>query len=372
MKIGVDARLLAGSTHLSGVSQYARHLLTAMIRKDDHRLVLFAGFDRRENRTVYSHLGLTLDDDRVQWSRLPSRLLELLWQAGLWPIEHVLGEMDLFFAPNFFPPHLDHTPQVCTIHDLSFVRSSSWFPPSVAKRRYRLMASTLERVDGVIAVSQFTANEIIDIWPEHAKKVRVIHEAPGSKFVAQSDRDIALLRSKLGLERPFLLYLGALELRKNIGRLLSGFALFRKKNPEVMMVLAGAKGFGYEHLSSAIEQARDEGWLHCLGFVEQEDLPPLYAASRGVCYLSLYEGFGLPPLEAVSCGAPVLVSDIPLFHEVLGESAWYANPKDCVDIAHGMQAMMDANGGAMGALPHDYSWQRAAEETTAFFQQVVA
>jgi len=154
--------------------------------------------------------------------------------------------------------------------------------------------------------------------------------------------------------------------------MLSGFALFREENPEVIMVLAGAKGFGYERFSSVIEQAKNEGWLHCLGFVEQEDLPLLYAASIGVCYLSLYEGFGLPPLEAVSCGAPVLVSDIPLFHEVLGEAAWYANPKNCVEIANGMQSMMDAKGRITGRLPHDYSWQRAADETGAFFQQVMA
>lgn len=372
MKIGVDARLLAGSTHLSGVSQYARHLLTAMIRDNDHSFSLFAGFNSKENRTIYQHLGLKVEDGRVRWSYLPSRLLALLWQVKLCPMESILGDMDVFFAPNFFPPFIKHTAQVCTVHDLSFVRSPSWFPSLVAEQRYRLMASTLERVDGVIAVSQFTASEIVDVWPEHAGKVQVIHEAPGPEFVAQSDQDILLLRKRLGLDRPFILYLGALELRKNIEDMLSGFALFREENPEVIMVLAGAKGFGYERFSSVIEQAKNEGWLHCLGFVEQEDLPLLYAASIGVCYLSLYEGFGLPPLEAVSCGAPVLVSDIPLFHEVLGEAAWYANPKNCVEIANGMQSMMDVKGRITGRLPRDYSWQRAADETGAFFQQVMA
>jgi len=371
LKVGVDARVLAGSKHLAGVSQYTRHLLLSMLDNQDD-VCLFAGFRHQGNETIYHHLGLQGDDERVVWSRLPSSILEQLWKWKLWPMERVIGNRDVFFAPNFFPPYLSKTPFVCTVHDLSFVRYPEWFPEGVAEQRQKLLAETMQQADGVIAVSKFTADELMDVWPQYSEKVHVIHEAAGMEFQPVEAGGEEKLCEKLDIKGPFILYLGTLEKRKNIDSLLSGFSLFRQRYPEMLLVLAGSMGFGSDVFLDAINQGEEEGWIYRLGFVDQDDLPALYAASQGVCYLSLYEGFGLPPLEAVSCGAPVLVSDIPVLREILGDAAWYAKPDDPAHIADSMSAMVQSSLSKRKGLPRHYSWQHAADETRLFLRQFVA
>lgn len=373
MIVGVDTRALAGSEHLSGVSQYTRHLLSAMFEAGGADLRLYAGSHRHQNETIHRFLPPLPEGSEIVFSRMPTRLLEYLWQYRLWPMERVLGRMDIFFEPNFFPPYVAAAPIVCTVHDLSFMRHPEWFPDGVAAARHRGMQHVMENAAAVIAVSRFTRDEIADIWPKHADKVSVIHEAPGPEFVPPEADRVDALRRRMGLEQPFLLYVGALESRKRIDALIEGFrSLRRRVGGDVRLVLAGHAGYGEARFADALRQGVAEGWIVRPGFVDQADLPALYAASRGVCYLSAYEGFGLPPLEALSCGAPVLASDIPVLREVLGDAALYADPDDADGVGRQMERMMKGEvGGDPSLLPRAYSWRQAADETLALMRKVV-
>ena len=138
------------------------------------------------------------------------------------------------------------------------------------------------------------------------------------------------------------------------------------------LVLAGNAGFGDVQYAEALHKGISEKWIIRTGFVDQADLPVLYGASKGVCYLSAYEGFGLPPLEALHCGAPVLVSDIQVLREVLGDAALYSNPDDLDDVGRQMEKMLNGDAhGDISRLPKPYSWRQAASETLALLKRVV-
>jgi len=373
MIVGVDARVLAGSEHLSGVSQYARHLLSAILESGDADLRIYAGSHRSQNETIHRFLPRMPEGSEIVFSGIPSSFLECLWQYHCWPVERLLGRMDIFFEPNFFPPYVADAPVVCTVHDLSFMHHPEWFPPDIADTRSCDMNRIMENAAAVIAVSQFTRSEIVGIWPQHEGKVSVIYEAPGPEFMPPEEGKVNALRRRLGLESPFLLYVGTLESRKRIDALIKGFCCLRRRAGEgVRLVLAGHAGYSEEGFGSALRRGVDEGWIVRPGFIEQADLPSLYAASGGVCYLSAYEGFGLPPLEALHCGRRVLASDIPVLREVLGDAALYVDPDDADDVSRQMERMLNAaTGGDPSLLPRSYSWRQAADETLTLMRRVM-
>ncbi|MDX8408965.1 MAG: glycosyltransferase family 1 protein [Mariprofundales bacterium] len=372
MRIGIDGRGLAGSGALTGVSQYTRHLLRAMLQQSAHELRLFAGFKYRANQSIHHHFSGD-GDEKIVWSPIPMRVLEWLWRRNLASVESVMGSIDLFFAPDFFAPPTRHAPVVATVHDLSFIRHPEWFPPGVAAERCANMQKLMRDAAAIIAVSNFTAEELADCWPQSRHKVRVIYEASGDEFAVPTSQQVEGLRHRLRLRRPFLLYVGTLETRKNIVAMIDAFEKLRAEigNEEVQLVLAGKSGFGSESFHQALQCGEREGWILRLGYVAQQDLPLLYAAASGVCYLSVYEGFGLPPLEALACGGRVLAGDIPVLHEVLGNAAIYADPNDSDQIVAKMVQML-TEVRSSGCLPRAYSWQQAAMETLALFEEVAA
>ncbi len=372
MRVGVDVRSLAGAINLAGVSQYTRHLLVKLLAGGEADFLMYAGYRRPENETVFRFLPDLPSGSNIIWSRIPTRLLEYCWRLNLLPIERTVGDIDLFFEPNFFPPYVLGTPLICTVHDLSFIRHPEWFPEGVADQRKRRMEEVVSRSDALIAVSRFTADEIADVWPSHVDKVRVIHEAPGVEFEESSQAVVQDFCHRYKLEKPFLLYVGALELRKNIGTMLEAFQrMYQRGAVDVELVLAGNKGFGSDCFDPLIREGEACGWLHRLGYIPQQDLPVLYAAAQGVCYLSDYEGFGLPPLEALHCGTRVLVSDIPVLREVLGAAALYADPGDVEAISAAMTDLLQSCPAApVQRLPRDYTWQKAADQTMSLMRQV--
>ncbi len=370
MRIGIDGRGLAGSGALTGVSQYTRHLLRAMLQQSAHELRLFAGFKPRVHGSIYQRFSGD-GSEKIVWSPVPMRWLEWLWRRNLASVESVMGTIDLFFAPDFFAPPTRRAPVVATVHDLSFIRHPEWFPSGVADTRRACMQKVMRDAAAIIAVSNFTAEELADCWPQYQHKVRVVYEAPGEEFTVADSQQVKALRHRLRLERPFLLYVGTLETRKNIATMIHAFEKLRAEsgNETAQLVLAGKNGFGSEAFQQALRRGEREGWILQLGYVAQQDLPLLYAAASGICYLSVYEGFGLPPLEALACGGQVLAGDIPVLHEVLGSAAIYADPSDSDQIMAKMAQMLTETRSS-GCLPREYSWQQAATETLALFEEV--
>ena len=370
MNIGIDVRCLAGPSRQAGVSQYTRHLLTAMIQRHAENYRLYPGYYRPQNANIFSLIP-QLPKESWTWSPIPGRLMDQSWNFGWPPVEWITGPLDVFFEPNFFPPPVKNAAVVTTVHDLSFLRHPEWFPPGVAEARVLLLKTALNQVQAIIAVSRFTANELIEQWPQHENKIWVVPEAPGVEFSVPKANEAKTLRRCLQLDGSYYLAVGTLEYRKNIRRLVQAFMAIRESGQtDASLVLVGGKGFGSEEILKEAAVGIHRKWIRWLGYVDQKHLPGLYGCARAVCYLSCYEGFGLPPLEAMACGASVLASRIPVLKEVLGDHAVYADPSDTEDIMAALltiEARGESDCSARVAWARQYTWERAADETFRVF-----
>lgn len=375
MKIGIDVRCLTGSSRLTGISQYTRHLLTALIKRNGASYRLYPGYRRQNNLNVLSIFPNLPANSSWAWSPVPGHLLDLSWRLGWPPVEWVTGPLDVFFEPNFYPPPVKKAAVVTTVHDLSFLRHPEWFPPGVAETRVQLLKAALNQVQAIIAVSRFTANELIEHWPQYEKKIWVVHEAPGMEFNVPNPHDAKTLRQCLQLDAPYYLAVGTLEYRKNIRQLVQAFMAIREGGQtDASLVLVGGKGFGSEEILDEAAVGINRKWIRWLGYANQEHLPALYGGARAVCYLSSYEGFGLPPLEAMACGASVLASRIPVLQEVLGDHVVYADPRDPDEIISALlsiESRGESDCSARVAWARQYTWERAAGETSQVFAHAV-
>ncbi len=375
MKIGVDVRCLAGSSRLTGICQYTRHLLTAMMYRGRQSYRLYPGYRRPNNMNILSIFPDLPANSSWAWSPIPGRFLDLSWRLGWPPVEWVTGPLDIFFEPNFFPPPVKSAAVVTTIPDLSFLRHPEWFPVGVAQTRIRLLEAALKQSRGIIAISRFTADEISECYPQHARKISVVHLAPGPEFSVPTMEQIRNLRQDLQLDGPYFLSVGTLEYRKNIRQLVQAFMTLRQSGQtDACLVLVGGQGFGHDQIIQEARLGIEHGWIRILGYAKQEQLPALYGGAQAVCYLSGYEGFGLPPLEAMACGAPVLASRISVLQEILGPHAIYVDPHDPEEIVSGLSKTEVEKTGDYServAWSKQYSWERAADETTQVFAKAV-
>lgn len=375
MKFAIDVRCLSGSPNLNGISQYTKHLLTHLFLSKEHSFFLFPGFSRPKNHNIYEYFLNFPENVRWKWSPVPIRIVEKLWKTGWPPLELITGKMDVLFEPNFFAPPIRNAKIVTTVHDLSFVWHPEWFPGNEAARRTKMLIENLSRADALIAVSRFTADEIGNFWPQAQDKVHVICEAPGPEFQPPTAEKIrAVIKSRLNLNDHFILYLGALELRKNLTSLVRGYLRLRKGGgTKSKLVLAGLKGHGYEEVIKVAYEGIRHGWIQFAGYVNQDEVSALYGAADLFCYLSHYEGFGLPPLEALACGTPVLASRIPVLMETLGPHALYVDPLNIPEISDGIAQCEKKPVSSIEeriAWASRFTWQKASEKTLDLFERI--
>lgn len=343
MVIGVDVRPLMHG-RVSGVENYIRSLLCAMLEVDEENsYVLFYN-----SRRVRANFLPDFDGRRVKvvHTRYPNKLLHLLWRFFRWPkidwlIQREVGwKIDVFFVPDPRPsPVSNGVRKVTTFHDLSFERypqyfswrSRLWYKVLNPRREIRTSAA-------LIAVSEFTKKELGEVYGAPAEKVVVIPEAvPGVLARVTEEAELQRVRQKYSLPDRFFLTFSTLEPRKNLESVMKAFSILQKKQPleTYRLVLAGrqdSKMFGKVFL----EEHPD---ILLAGFVEDEDKAALYSLARGLVFVSTYEGFGLPILEAMACGTPVISSACASMPEVMGEAGITVDPYDTEKIADAMERL---------------------------------
>jgi glycosyltransferase involved in cell wall biosynthesis len=266
---------------------------------------------------------------------------------------------------------------VVTIHDISFEHYPQFFSP-----RDRLILKTLvplsaRRAAHILTVSQHAKREIVERYGLSPDKITVTYEAAGEQFRPIADpASLQVVRAKYGIgDSPFALALGNLQPRKNIARLVEAFAQYRSPLP-TSLVVAGKAQWRESEVFRAVQRAGLAGRVIFPGYVDDADLPALYSAATVFVYPSLYEGFGLPPLEAMACGTPVISSNAASLPEVVGDAALLIDPNDTAALAQALHTVL-----AEPALHADlrrrgfdraaqFSWQRCAAETLAVYRQV--
>lgn len=366
MRIGIDARLVF--YHKAGIGQYILRLTNALAaldrtnqyylfqsRKDSARLV---------NAPNFSHHAL--------WTPSHHRFERAAMSVEMFP--HAL---DVFHSPDFIPPRRMRAPNVITIHDLAFLLYPRFLTPEAAKY-YGQIDPAARAAAHVIAVSQSTKRDITKLLGVPEKNVTVIYEAAHSTTDPIPHEEArAYVRAKYGVEENFILFVSTIEPRKNLPTLLAAYSLLRDNyHSNARLLVAGQKGWLTQDVDQAIEKYKLRNQVCLLGSVPTEELGYLYSAARVFALPSFYEGFGLPPLEAMASGTPVLVSNVSSLPEVVGDAGILLDPNDVEGWAVALHRVLNDN--ELHAEMSEkglkragkFSWARAARETLDVYKKV--
>jgi glycosyltransferase involved in cell wall biosynthesis len=365
MKIGIAARDLSRSG--AGVGTYVTKLVEHLVREDQvNDYVLFC----RSEEAARSVGG-------AETQSLNSKN-KLIWDYALLPRAVRRHQLDLLFCPKNILPFGAGVKSVITVHDLAYYENSfrayKWLDTMYMRRMIR---SSVRRADGIIAISEHTKKDILRTFevPE-STPIKVIHEAASPAFSPGRGEDIlAACRRKYALEGPFFFYAGSISPRKNLERTVRAFARIAGDIPHSFVITGGRRWGG----TGFLEEVNDSGVsdrVRILGQVSEDDLISLYSMADFSVYPSLYEGFGLPIVEAMSCGCPVACADSTCLPEVAGEAALFFDPLSEDSIAEALLSL--ASNSKIADYYRDkairraaeFSWPRVAKETIDFFNEI--
>lgn len=310
--------------------------------------------------------------------------VELVWQPrGVWArvklerqIQRTLPSFDVVHYPASIGPLDGGNNVVVTVHDCIFMRHPDWFRWERAEY-YRWAGSRSARRAGrVIADSEATAHDLRELIGVPTSRIDVVPLGVGDQFLPSTPAAITAARMRYRLPESYYLYVGTLEPRKNIAALVRAWDRISGEIKEEL-VIAGRAGWKTEEMLAAIREAKHRDRIHLPGFIEQEDLAALICGARAFVWPSLFEGFGLPVLEAMACGTPVLTSNASSLPEVAGEAALLVNPECEEAIAEGLMRLSRddvlrarlASAGLQRAA--EFTWGQTAEMTLKVYERVV-
>lgn len=357
-RIGIDARLSAYRT--GGIASYTESLTRALapvLAARGIEMLLYHG--RRAER---QDLSLPDTEQATLWTPPHHR-----WEQVTLPIELLRTWPALFHSPDFIPPRLWPGRTVITVHDLDFVRAPERLTGE-SRRYYRQIGWAVRRAEAIIAVSHATKDDLIHLLGADAERITVIHEAADAIYTPGDETPAA--------PTPYFLFVGTIEPRKNIDTLLDAYLIYRERvSQPAGLVVVGAEGWRSD---ATIQRLRDTPSVVWRGPATRDDLVPLYRGALALVLPSWYEGFGLPVVEAMACGTPVVVSDTPALREIAGDAALVALPDDPGAWAATLRLLAErpelrADYRARGiARAAHFSWERAATETADLYEQVLA
>jgi glycosyltransferase involved in cell wall biosynthesis len=332
MRIGID--YTAAVRQGAGIGRYTRQLVQALLEldRDDSYVLLAATGGVHASAAAWPQAGERRAP--VRQVRLPvsDRTLNVIWhrlQLPLW-VEWASGPLDILHSPDFALPPVRRARTILTVHDLSFMRVPECSDPRLRAYLLRVVPASVRRADVVLADSESTRQDVIELLGVDPARVEVVYAGVEPRFQRVRDaQTLQAVRSRYQLPAHFILGVGTLQPRKNFERLIEGFSHARDAVPaETHLVIAGGVGWLYESIYRRIEELGLQKAVHLPGYVTDEDLPALYSLADVFAFPSLYEGFGLPPLEAMACGTPVVCSNASSLPEVVGRAALTVDPLD--------------------------------------------
>ncbi|MBA2503096.1 MAG: glycosyltransferase family 4 protein [Pyrinomonadaceae bacterium] len=372
MRIGIDGIPLTGAK--TGVGHYTLELARGLAQIADTDSFEF----------VTPARILSGDSKRDEWPanlsvtyREPNSLRKHWWTIGL-PLYIRQSSLDLFHGTNYNVPLWEGCPTVLTIHDLSlflYPETHEKHRVSVGLRRIPTMGCAATKI---ITPSQAVRREVVEHLNVSPEKVIAIPEAARREFRPMPAEETRDARKRFGIEDDFLLYVGTLEPRKNLMLLVRAFEeVLCTTNLRPQLVIVGKKGWLVDELFAYVERAELGDRLLFTNYVTDEELRALYSSCRMCIYPSLYEGFGLPPLEAMACGAPVITTRIPSIMETVGDAARLVEPTDVDALARNIidlladaeaRATLSAAGLARAA---QFSWEKTARMTLEVYREML-
>ncbi len=367
MRIGIDARSVYPGH--GGIGTYARELARALARVDGHNEYLLFCTERKGTEPI-------VVAPNVRELICPAAMLDWRWeQLELPTLAQTVG-LDVLHLTCFTAPIAKTCAVVSTVHDVVFHVRPDLVEPKLAAYLSRWAEFAARQADRLIAVSQHARQAIADAYGTPLARIAVVYEAPGREFCPRDRAEAAeRVRSRFGIDGSYCLYVGALEPKKNIDGLLDAFAeLVSDGFSEGSLVLVGGRGGMPYDIEQAVLLRRLQDSVRLLGYVPEAELPFLYRAAAVFIYPSLYEGFGLPPLEAMACGTPTIVSNSTSLPEVVGDAALLADPEDPGQLADAMARVLQDS--ALSAelsrkgveRSGNFTWEEAARGTLRVYE----
>ncbi len=378
MRIGID--YTAAVQQGAGIGRYTRNLVRAL-----------AALDSRNRYTLFLAGGWGEGDGLGGWPAnfrrrsvpLSDRWMHILWQRlhVPVPIQLFTGPLDLYHSPDFVLPPTARTPAILTVHDLSFLRFPQFFVAGFRKYLEAAVSRAVKNAQHILADSESTRKDLVELMDVASTRVSVLYPGVEPRFRPVKDTELLhAVRRRYALPERFILGLSTLQPRKNFDGLIKSFHKLsqqRRAHPEtenLHLVIGGGKGWMYEDILALVKRLRLEGRVHFPGFVADQDLPILYSLASVFAFPSWYEGFGLPVLEAMACGTPVVAANNSSLPEVVGQAGIMVDAGDtdalcetlgelvCNDL---LRLRLVAAGHEQASL---FTWKEAAERLLSVYE----
>jgi glycosyltransferase involved in cell wall biosynthesis len=377
MRIGID-----GSSILprrTGIGHYTNHLLRhlALLDSRNQYVVFLNSLRQRPPHESW----MERENFVLRRRRIPGPALLFAWRWFNRPaIERFIGDVDVFHSPASYVPPQRRGARVTTIHDLYFMRD----PEACEMLGGRYLLATLPRrlkeMDRIIADSQSTRDDLIELLGIPVERIAVVYPGVESSFRRVEDREaLARVRARYGLPERYLLFVGTIEPRKNVERLIEAYSIARGERPDApALAIVGGRGKNADRVDRAVERFGVSETVVFTDYVDHADLPALYSGADLLVLPSLYEGFGLPILEAMACGVMVVASDTTSLPELVGDRGILVDPMRPSRIAAGIvRGLSDAPFRAECirrglAFAREMTWERCACRTLAVYEEAAA
>ena len=379
MKVAIDASCLVVN-RASGLSEVVHNLLLHLPpAADNGRFTLFMNYFR----TTSSKRDISYPGTNNHILRLPRRLVDSWWKHDWPPFDLYMKEIDVFHSLHINVPPTKRMKRVLTVHDCRYLALPDLYRYQEAERYKQQMERSLKRADMVATVSEFTRHELLNYFSCPEDRIKVIHNgfAPFRSDRGYYQKKANPVIEQKNLPQSYLLYTGVLDPRKNLGRLIEAIARCKESTKEFPELLIAGISFDNWVRSEHGTRAKELGLfehIYLCGVVEKDVLAGLTQKAHALCYPSLYEGFGFPPLEAMSLGVPVLAGNSSSIPEITAHAACLVDPKNVDDIAQGLNRIVFDSDYRHTLIESGYrqitkfSWERAAAEYISLYKEVLA
>ncbi|HNX10939.1 MAG TPA: glycosyltransferase family 1 protein [bacterium] len=406
MTIGIDASR-ANREFKTGTEWYSYYLIKNLAELDQKNRYILYGLDAWR-----PELAKIIKEHKNIRGKILGWPFTYFWTLGRLSLEMLWRRPKLLFVPAHALPLIHPRRSIVTIHDIAFKKEKQVYNEQTVERGGKFLRRmvivlvkyfsflvgrgfkyepttyldwstrfALRHAKKIITVSQFTKNELINTYRAHPDKITVVHNGYNAEayHLINNQEKINAVAAKYGLDFPYLLYVGRLEKKKNIPLLVEAFALLKERHPEIKekLVLVGQASFGYDEIKYIVEEYNLNKEVIMPGWIEEEDLPYLHNRASAFVFPSRHEGFGIPVIQALACGLPTAVSDLPVMREVVAEAAIYFDKDDKEDMTQKLYTLLSDKSlrqelRAKGlSRASQFSWEKCARETLKVFQSVI-
>ncbi len=367
MKIGIDISQIVYQG--TGVATYTRNLVKSLMEIDNkNEYILFGSTLRRQKQLNDFFLKLGKKNCEKKFYAFPPKILELIWnKIHASHIESFIGNIDIFHTSDWTEPPA-RCKKITTVHDLLVYKYPEYLNKRIIDNQIRKLAWVKKESNLIIADSKSTKQDLIEYLKIPENKIKVIYLGVEPIFSPQSKKKTDIVKDKYQINKEYLLCVGTREPRKNLSNIIAAFKSLNKK--ELLLVIVGNVGWGRD-----IKESKN---IKILDFVPKADLPCIYSGAKVFVYPSLYEGFGLPILEAMACGTPVITSNKGSLAEIAGPSI-IVDPADSEKIAQKISEIIRLSDAERKKLVNlgikhtaGFTWEKTAKETLEVYEKAIS